>query len=134
MQLAANVFYANNVLFFASMSNQLHYGTSNAVDNIQAITLESGLKNIIRYYAIRGFSLRIIFIDIQFKALKDYNALGIATSMVSRGEHVKEIERSHHVIKERCRCYYAMQPHNSLLRMIVVHLIIIVVFYVNAFV
>ena len=133
MELAVDVLHVNDAPFLASMSNHLHYGTSNAVDNMKAATLEIGLKNIIRSYAIRGFSIGIIFIDVQFKALKDRNGLGVAIGIVSRGEHVKQIERFHRVVEERCRCYYAMQPHDSLPRMMVVHLLITVVFYINAF-
>ena len=38
------------------------------------------------------------------------------------------------MIKERCRCYYAMVPFHSLPRMMIVHLIMTVIFYINAFV
>ena len=72
--------------------------------------------------------------DIQFKCVKDRNQLGVMINLVSRGEHVKLIERYHRLIEERCRCYYAMLPYDSLPRMMVVHLLITVVFYINAFV
>jgi len=85
-------------------------------------------------YAIRGFSIGIIFLDIQFKSLKDRNVLGVTVCIVSQGEHVKQIERFHRLIEEHCRCYYAMQSYNSFPRMMVVHLMITVIFYINAFV
>ena len=134
MQLAADVLHANGAPFLTSNSNNLHCGTSNAIDNLQAPTLEDGLKNIIRNYAVRGFSIGIIFLDIQFKSLKDRNALGVTICIVSRGEHAKLIECYHQLIEERCRCYYAIQPHDSLPRMMVVHLLITVIFYINVFV
>ena len=134
VQLAADILHVNDVPFLTSIANHLHYGTSNAVDNLQAPTLEAGLKNVIHSYAIRGFSIGIIFLDIQFKSLKDRNMLGVTVCIVSRGEHVKQIERFHRLIEERCRCYYAMQPYNSFPRMMVVHLMITVIFYINAFV
>ena len=34
----------------------------------------------------------------------------VTTSVVSRGEHVQEIERFNRVLKERARCYFAMLP------------------------
>ena len=61
VQLAADVLHVNNVTFLTSISNHLHYGTCKAVDNMQAPTLEEGLKNVVRSYAIRGFSIGIIF-------------------------------------------------------------------------
>ena len=134
VQLAADVLHVNDVPFLTSMSNHLHYGTANAVDNMTAPTLEAGVKNIIRSYAVRGFGVGVIFLDIQFKCVKDRNMLEIPVVIVSRREHVKMIERFHRVIEERCRCYYAMLPFDSLPRMMVVHLLITVVFYINAFV
>ena len=97
-----------DVPFLTSVSNHLHCGTSNAVDNMKAVTLEDGLKNVIRCYNIRGFSIGIMFLDIQFKCVQDRNLLGVKISIVSRGEHVKQIEIFHRLIEERCRCYYAM--------------------------
>ena len=47
---------------------------------------------------------------------------------------MKQIERYHRVIKEQCRCYYAIVPFDSLPRIMVVHLMITVVFYPNVFV
>ena len=103
VQLAADIMHVNDVPFLTSISNHLHYGTSKAVDNLKAPTLEDGLKNVIRSYAIRGFSIGMIFLDIQFKSLKDRNVLGVTVCIVSRGEHVKQIERFHRAIEERCR-------------------------------
>ena len=134
VQLVADVLHVNDVPFLTSISNHLHYGTSKAVDNLKAPTLEDGLKNVIRSYAIRGFSIGMMFLDIQFKSLKDRNVLGVNVCIVSRGKHVKQIERFHRVIEERCRCYHAMQPYDSLPRMMVVHLMITVIFYTNTFV
>ena len=126
--------HVNDVPFLSSISNHLHYGTANTSDNIKAPTLEAGLKNIIRCYVARGFNAGVIFLKIQFKCVKDMNLLGMNVGMVSPGEYVKQIERSHRVIEERCRCYYDMMPYDSLPRMMVVHLMITVIFYVNAFV
>ena len=108
VQLAADVMCVNDVPFLTSMSNHLHHGSSSAVDNLKTPTLEEGLRNIIRCYNVRGFSISIIFVDIQFKFLKDRNVLGVTINVVSRGEQVKQIERFHRLIEERCRCYCAM--------------------------
>ena len=66
VQLAADVLHVNDVPFLTSISNHFHHGTCKAVDNMQASSLEEGLKNVIRSYAIRGFSIGIIFLDVQF--------------------------------------------------------------------
>ena len=45
-----------------------------------------------------------------------------------------KIESWHRLIKDRARCYRAMLPFNSLLRMMAMHLMKTVVFYVPGFV
>ena len=70
----------------------------------------------------------------QFKRLKDRNKLGVPVNVVSRGENSKQIERCHRLVEERGKFYCAMTPFDTLPRMMVVHLMITVMFYVNAFV
>ena len=75
--------------------------------------------------------------DIQFKSIKDRKRLNLVTNVVSRGEHVPDIERHHWVLKERARCYCATLLKvdiNTLPRIMVNHLMTTVNFYVNAFV
>ena len=101
---------------------------------MEAQTLEIGLKAIMHSYAVRGFSVGVIFLDIQFKCVKDRNQLGVLVNVVSKGEHVKLIERYHRLIEKRCRCDYAILPYDSSPRMMLIHFMIAVIFYANAFV
>ena len=71
----------------------------------------------------------MIVVDTQFESLKDRNLLGIAVNVVSTEEHVSKVERWNRVIKERGRCYCEMLP-----RMMAVHLMKTIVFYINDFV
>ena len=48
VQLAAGVLHVNGVNFLTSMSNYIHSGTANAINNMKAATLKVGLKNIIK--------------------------------------------------------------------------------------
>jgi hypothetical protein len=134
MELAADVLFVNNVPFLISISASIHNGTATIVENLQAESLEAGLKNVMRSYIVRGFHTVIVIVDMQFKYLRDYNRLDARVNIVSRGEYIKMIECFHWVIKERARCYYAILPFNLLLCMMVVYLIITVVFYINTFV
>ena len=71
VQLAADVAHVNEVPFLTSLSNHMHYGSANAVHNMKADALEDGLKNLVRCYAIRCFTVVVILVDMQFKSLKD---------------------------------------------------------------
>jgi hypothetical protein len=73
-------------------------------------------------------------VDIQFKALKDRGMLDAIVNDVGKGEHAPMIERFIRVIKQRCRCYYAMLPFDNLPRIMVIHLLKTVMFYIIAFI
>ena len=88
-------------------------------------------------YAVRGFHIALIHVDIQLKSIKDRKLLGTDVNVVSKGEHVPEIERMNRVSKERARCYFAMVARIGIYvlpRTVVIQLMITVAFYVNAFV
>jgi hypothetical protein len=96
--------------------------------------LEDEIKRIIRVYSIRGFHIKYILVDIKFKPLKDRGLLDAVVNVVGKGGHAPMIERFIWVVKERCRCYYAMLPFDDLPRIVVIHLLKTVMFYINAFI
>ena len=61
----------NEVTFLTSISNHMYYRAVRSMDNMKAASLDIGLEDIIRYYALREFSIVVILVDIQFKCLKD---------------------------------------------------------------
>ena len=82
---------------------------------------------------LASFSVGIIFLDMQFKYMKDRNLLGVNAGIVSRDEYAKQIKRFHCANDKQCRYYYVMLPFNSLSQIIVVHLMITILFCTNAF-
>ena len=134
VELSLDVMHVNNMPFLISLSEHLHHGAIGVIDNLCCETLNDRLKLFIRSYAIRGFRITMILVDMQCKALKDRNLIGVAFNVVSRDEHVPKIERFIRVIKERGHCYYAMMSFSYLSRTMVVHLMKNVMFYVNVFV
>lgn len=134
VELAVDVMFVNKVPFLVSLSKNIHYVTANPLDNMKIVTLEHTIGHILRKYAVQGFNVIVIHVDIQFKALRDRAKLLKTINVVSRDEHVPDIERMIRVIKERARCYFTMLPYQRLPKMMIIHLIITVVFYINAFV
>ena len=135
--MAVDVMHVNRLPFLTSLSKKIHYGTVSALDDMKIPTMEACIDKIIRSYSIRGFHVAVIHVDIQFKAMKDRKKMNPLINVVSRGEHVPDIERFHRVLKERARCYHAMVREidiASLPKTAIIHLIITVNFYVNAFV
>jgi hypothetical protein len=132
--LSVDILYVNKVPFLVSISEHIHYGTIRAIESMKISVLEEEIKRIIQLYAVRGFNIKYIMVDIQFKAIKDRGLLDAIVNVVGKGEHAPAIERFIRVIKERCRCYFAMIPFDNLPRIMVIHLLMTVIFYINSFI
>jgi hypothetical protein len=133
--LAVDVMHVNKIPFLVSVSRKIHYGTANAIHSMKIPVMEEAIKSIIKAYETRGFTVKFLIVDIQFRGIKDRNNLeGVIVNIVSRDEHVEDIERLIRVYKERVRCYWAMLPFKKIPRIMVVKLVEAVKFYVNAFV
>ena len=137
VEISVDVLHVNRLPFLASISKNIHYSTIDALDNMRIPTMESTIRQLMRSYSVRGFNVVAIHVDIQFKSISDRNVLGPTVNVVSRGEHVPEIERFIRVMKERARCYHSMLKSvgiNALPKIMVMHLMRTVNFYLNAFV
>jgi hypothetical protein len=134
VSLSVDVMHVNQVPFLVSISEHIHYGTIRGLDSMKIPTLEEEINRIIRAYSVRGFNVKYVLVDIQFKAIKDRALLDAIVNIVAKGEHAPVIERFIRVIKERCRCYHAMIPFDDMPRIMVIHLLITVMFYINAFI
>ena len=137
VELSVDVMHVNRLPFLVSISKNIHYSTVDALDNIKTVTMETALKRLLRCYNVWGFRVAFIHVDIQFKSISDRNELGPTVNVVSRGEHVPEIERMIRVFKERARCYYSMLRSVGIItlpKIMVMHLMRTVNFYLNAFV
>ena len=137
VELSIDVLHVNRIPFLATLSKNIHYSTMDALDNMKIPTMEHVIETVIHAYAVRGFHVKVIHVDIQFKALLDREKLPVRTNIVSRGKHVPEIERYIRVLKERARYYFAILDEveiYTLPRQMVIHLMITVNFYMNTFV
>ena len=96
--------------------------------------MEAAIQGIVKSYAVRGFLVKFIFVDLQFKAIKDCsNIEGAIINVVSRDEHVKDIKRFIRVLKEQARCYWAILPFKKIPERMMVRIMLTVPFYVNTF-
>ena len=133
-ELKADVMRVNDVTFLTTMSSDIHYGTIEVLKTLKCASLEFELKNVVISHAVKGFRIAIIVVDTHFKSLKDRNLLGVVVNVVSKEEHASKDEHGYRVITEREHCHCAILSFDYLPRMMVVHLMKKIVFYVNAFV
>lgn len=110
---------------------------STNIENVKIPTMEFIIDKILRAYLLHGFHIVLLQVDIQFRAVKYYTNLDVQVNVVTRSEHVLEIERLIHVHNEHAHCYHAMllvADINTIPCMMVMQQIIMVNFYVNSFV
>ncbi len=73
-----------------------------------------------------------ILADNEFQALReDIEELGINVHVVSKDEHVPEVERQNRVIKERARAIVQTLPYKKIPRRMRIALIQYVIFWLN---
>ena len=76
------------------MSQSIHYGTVRGLPSMKISVMEAAIQGVVKSYAVRGFLVKFIFINLQFKAIKDCNNIeGAIVNIVSWDEHGKDIER-----------------------------------------
>ena len=63
VEMAEDALHENWMPFLSSVSNRMHWGTVNVVDNMKCDTLEKGLQNIISLHAANDFNVFIVILD-----------------------------------------------------------------------
>jgi hypothetical protein len=84
-------------------------------------------------YTLREFTVKYVFVDIQFEGLRNRMRDIVMINVVSQQEHVPEMERFIRVIKERTRATHAMLPFTRIPKKVLVAMLTNNVFYINAF-
>ena len=70
--------FLNVIPFLASVSEYIHCGAANAVENLKCFSLEYQVKSVTLSYDVRVFRVVLIGVDAQLKALKNRNECGVA--------------------------------------------------------
>ncbi len=132
--LSADVMKVNGIPFLMTISRHIKFGSAGKLDNMSVTTIISHFKVEIGVYASRGFRVTIILADNQFEPMRGELAdLGAIINVVSRDEHVPEIERFNRTIKERVRAAYNVLPFKFVPPVFIVELVYAQVFWRNMF-
>ena len=132
--LSIDVMKINGIPFFNTISRHIRFGSAGKLDNLKDSTIISHLRVIMGVYTVRGFRVTIILADNQFESMRgEIAALGAIINVVSRDEHVPEIERYNRTIKERVRAEYNVLPFTFIPPALLVELVYTQVFWRNMF-
>ena len=103
--LTADVMFVNGLAFFTTLGRDIRFGTAEHVPSRTAKQLAKSLMKIVKLYALGGFVICTVLMDGEFEKIKPEVELDI--NIPAAREHVGEIERYHHTLRERCRCVLA---------------------------
>ena len=132
--LSADIMKVCGIPFLNTISRHIKFGSAGKLDNMRNSTIISHFKAIMSVYSLRGFRVTIILADNQFESMRGEIAdLGAIVNVVSRDEHVPEIERYNRTIKDQVRSVYNILPFKYMPPIMIVELVYSQVFWRNMF-
>jgi hypothetical protein len=132
--ICVDIMFVNKIPFLVSISHNIKFGTIETIKNRQHKTILLGIKHIKALYAQRGFRVRMAHTDNEFAAMRaDLLDMKIDLNVVSKDEHVPEVERYICTIKERTQCVYNTVPFKMMPSQMIVKMVHSSVFWMNMF-
>ena len=128
--VSMDIFFINKIPFLLTMSRNLHFGTGEAIPNVR--TVLQAIQRMLAIYHARGFRVTTIPADPEFQPL-DGMIPGVSFNFCAQGEHVPDIERYVHTVKDRVHSGYNNLPFSRIPCLVVVRLVSNAVFWLNAF-
>ncbi len=127
--------FVNKIGFFMSISRDIHFITAEVIPNRKEATLSKCLKNVHRAYLQRGFCITAVHADLEFECCRGTIATDLQARLNTAGEdeHVPEVERCIRTVKERTRCTYNCLPFERFPPLLIVEMVFLSVFWMNAF-
>ena len=130
MVLSLDIMFVNKVLFLVTSSRNISFSTVESLPNCQVGIVATCLKKVIRLYHHRGFHITSITCNPEFEALwPSFPMLNCCAA----GEHVPEIERYIHTLKDCTQSAYNVLPFKTLPWVILIHLLKNCTLWLNAF-
>ena len=111
--LCVDIMYINRVAMLVSISRNIKFATVEAIPNNKTTMLMKGIKAILQIYQQNGFSIEVALMDGEFGHLcREMVSMGVTLNKTSWDEHVGNIERFIHTVKERMWAIY--NTYNSI--------------------
>ena len=110
------------------------FATGSIINNRKVEHIADGITKVHKLYLQRGFKITHINTDCEFEPLrKEMTALCINPNCASKMEHVPEIERLIRTVKDPVRSAGATMTFKHISKLMIVHLVASVIFWLNAF-
>jgi len=131
--------YLASLMFLVTVSRNVLFITATLLMNRKKNTIFNAIQQVLKVYKSKGHcvkdlefstddegnqSIHTILVDNEFRVLQDeIERLGVGVMIVSKNEHVPEVERQNRVIKERVRAIVQTLPYKKLPKKIQVALV-----------
>ncbi len=142
--LSVDIMFFTGLPFLVTVSRNIRFITAMLLIDRKKMTIFKAIRQVFGIYQGRGHKVdelefmdkdipvHTILADNEFRALQeDIEELGVNVHVVSKEEHVPEVERQNRVIKERARAIVQTLPYKRIPKKIRVALIHYVVFWLN---
>jgi len=140
--LSVNLLNFLGVIFLTTVSRDFRFITATALGDRKKKTIWEALKQVMNLYRSKGHTIKEIEISErenehtilvnEFETLReDIEGEGTRVNITAKEEHVPEIERQNHVIKERARSIVQMLPYDTMPRMMKIAFIQYVIYWLN---
>ena len=124
--------FVNGLPFLITLSRKINIVTIEYAPSRTPTQLASLLQCVAQVYLHAGFCPQTVIMDMEFEKVRDKLPTLVINTTVA-WEHVAEIERKIHLVKERARAILTTLPYTSLLQLILFELLHFVVMWLNRF-
>jgi hypothetical protein len=133
--LCVDNMFVNKIGFLMSISRDIHFITSEMIPNRKEATLMKCLRRVHAAYLQRGFKITQVNADLEFDCCQGAIAADMHATLNIAGEdeHVPEIEWCIRTVKERTRCTYNATGFDRYPPKMIVDMVFLSVFWINAF-
>jgi hypothetical protein len=133
--LAADVMHVNGIPMLVTSSQNIRFGTVEAIPNRHIGMLVSGIKSVATVYKCAGFHITTALMDGEFELMHgDLANLGIALNEAACDEHIGDVERFIRTLKEPpFFAIYNTLPFTNMPPCLVIEMAKHAVYWLNAF-
>jgi hypothetical protein len=128
--VSVDIMYINKVTFLITYSRSIRFGTVEMLPDRQLPTIRDKIHSVFRLYRHRGFRITTLFGDPEFEPLRAWFP---CLNTCGADDHIPDIERFIRTVKDRTRSTYRMLPFKHIPRIVLIHLVKNVVFWLNSF-
>jgi hypothetical protein len=133
--LCNDIMFVNKIPFFLSISRNIRFITDEVLDNRKQASLIKALQSVYGIYRKQGFRISNILGDSEFECTRGAVATDLRSELKICGEdeHVPDIERCLRTLKEWTRCTYNVTPFDHFPPRMIIEIVFLSIFWVNAF-